>query len=214
MTCKFRFLIVFGLLGSGFGMAAPSAAALDQLAREVRTLLENHCVQCHGPSQQLNGLRLDSREGALEGGYSGPSLLLGDAGGSSLIRRLTSDDPTARMPLALPPLHPDQIDVLTRWIDQGAPWPRDAMARTDPESVPPQQDRHWSFLPIVRTEPQTDPAGPRDRSPHRLVHPKPPGSGRAGPFPHCLQGDPHPKGQSGPDRPAARRRGSGGLPGG
>ena len=165
MTCKLRLLITFGLLGTGFGMAAPSAVALDQLAREVRTLLENHCVQCHGPSQQLNGLRLDSREGVLEGGYSGPSLVLGDAGGSALIRRLTSDDPTARMPLAAPPLHPDQIDVLTRWIDRGAPWPRDATARADPDSVLPQQDRHWSFLPIIRNQPQTDTAGSRHRSP-------------------------------------------------
>ena len=126
MTCKFRFLIIFGLLGSGFGRASPSAAVLDELAQEVRTLLENHCVQCHGPSQQLNGLRLDSREGALEGGYSGTALVLGDAGASTLIQRLTSEDPTARMPLAAPPLHPDQIEVLTRWIDRGAPWPRDA----------------------------------------------------------------------------------------
>ncbi|MDE2928212.1 MAG: PSD1 and planctomycete cytochrome C domain-containing protein [Acidobacteriota bacterium] len=165
MTCKYRVLIVFGLLGAGFGMASPSAAVPDQLAQEVRSLLENHCVQCHGPSQQLNGLRLDSREGAIEGGYSGPSLVLGDGGASALIRRLTSDDPTARMPLAAPPLHPDQIKVLTRWIDQGAPWPRGTMVRSDSDSVFPKQDRHWSFRPIDR--PRTLPESPKpwDRSP-------------------------------------------------
>ena len=165
MTCKYRILIVFGLLGSGFGMASPSAAVPDQLAQEVRSLLENHCVQCHGPSQQLNGLRLDSREGALEGGYSGPSLVLGNGDASALIRRLTSDDPTARMPLAAPPLHPDQIEVLARWIDQGAPWPRDATARSGSDSVSPKKDRHWSFRPIARTEPQPEKAGSWDRSP-------------------------------------------------
>ena len=125
MAFKSRILIVFGLLGSGFGAESRSAAVPDPLAQEVRALLENHCIQCHGPSQQLNGLRLDSREGALAGGYSGPSLVLGDAGGSTLIRRLTSEDPGTRMPLAAPPLRPDQIEVLTRWIDHGAPWPSD-----------------------------------------------------------------------------------------
>ena len=35
MTCKFRFFIIFGLLGSGFGMASPSAAVLDQLAQDL-----------------------------------------------------------------------------------------------------------------------------------------------------------------------------------
>ncbi len=136
MTIKSRFLIVFGLVGSALGVESRSAAVPDDLAQEVRNLLENHCVQCHGPSQQLNGLRLDSREGALEGGYSGPSLVLGDGGASALIRRLTSDDPSTRMPLAAPPLGADQIEVLTRWIDQGAPWPRDAAVRAGSDSVP------------------------------------------------------------------------------
>ena len=165
MTCKSALLITFGLLGSGFGMASPSAAVMDELAQEVRTLLENQCVQCHGPSQQLNGLRLDSREGALEGGYSGPSLVLGDAGASALIRRLTSDDPSTRMPLAAPPLRPDQIDVLARWIDQRAPWPQDATARPGPESASPKEAEHWSFRPIDRPRSLPEAPGPRDRSP-------------------------------------------------
>ncbi len=165
MACKSTLLIIFGLLGSGFGMVAPTAAVLDQLAQEVRTLLENHCIQCHGPSQQLNGLRLDSREGALEGGYSGPSLVLGDGGGSTLIQRLTSDDATARMPLAAPPLRPDQIEVLTRWIDQGAPWPRDMTVRTGVDSASSEKARHWSFRPIVRPESRAETTGARDRSP-------------------------------------------------
>ena len=165
MTLKPRFLIVFGLFGTGFGVESHSAAVPDELAQEVRTLLENHCVQCHGPSQQLNGLRLDSREGALEGGYSGPSLVLGDGGASALIRRLTSDDPSTRMPLAAPPLRADQIDVLTRWIDQGAPWPRDAAVRAGSDSVSPKKDQHWSFRPIDRPKSLPASTGSWDRSP-------------------------------------------------
>ena len=165
MAFKSHILIVFGLLGSGFGAESHSAAVPDPLAQEVRALLENHCIQCHGPSQQLNGLRLDSREGALEGGYSGPSLVLGDGGGSTLIRRLTSEDPSTRMPLAAPPLRPDQIEVLTRWIDHGAPWPREMPVRADSDSVSPKEAQHWSFRPIDRTVPLPETTGAWDRSP-------------------------------------------------
>ena len=165
MAFKSRILIVFGLLGSGFGAESRSAAVPDPLAQEVRTLLENHCIQCHGPSQQLNGLRLDSREGALAGGYSGPSLVLGDGGGSTLIQRLTSEDPSTRMPLAAPPLRPDQIEVLTRWIDQGAPWPREMPVRADSDSVSPTEAQHWSFRPIDRPESLPETTGAWDRSP-------------------------------------------------
>ncbi len=165
MAFKSRILIVFGLLGSGFGAESRSAAVPDELAQEVRTLLENHCIQCHGPSQQLNGLRLDSREGALEGGYSGPSLVLGNSGGSTLIRRLTSEDPSTRMPLAAPPLRSDQIEVLTRWIDRGAPWPRDMTVKTGPDSTSPKQARHWSFRPIDRPKSLPETTGAWDRSP-------------------------------------------------
>ena len=165
MAFKSRILIVFGLLGSGFGAESRSAAVPDPLAQEVRTLLENHCIQCHGASQQLNGLRLDSREGALAGGYSGPSLVLGDGGGSTLIQRLTSEDPSTRMPLAAPPLRPDQIEVLTRWIDQGAPWPREMPVRADSDSVSPKEAQHWSFRPIDRPESLPETSGAWDRSP-------------------------------------------------
>ena len=165
MAFAYPLVIVSGLLGAGFLLESRAAAVPDELAQEVRTLLENHCVQCHGPSQQLNGLRLDSREGALEGGYSGPSLVLGDGGASALIRRLTSDDPGTRMPLAAPPLPTDQIEVLTRWIDQGAPWPRDATVRAGSDSVTPKKDRHWSFRPIDRPKSLPESPGHRDRSP-------------------------------------------------
>src|SRR3546814_203551 len=51
-----------------------------------------------------------------------PAILPGDAKQSEFIRRITSDDPEVRMPYKKPPLSKEEIDVLTRWIDQGAKW--------------------------------------------------------------------------------------------
>ncbi len=77
------------------------------------------CLPCHGPSQQMNGLRLDAREAALKGGYSGPVILPGTGAESPLILRLASEKKGFRMPPVSPALTPDEIGVLRAWIDQG-----------------------------------------------------------------------------------------------
>src|SRR4051812_17126752 len=47
--------------------SAPAPAAID-FVRDIRPLLEQHCVECHGPDKQMNGFRLDRRRDALRGG--------------------------------------------------------------------------------------------------------------------------------------------------
>ncbi|MFI5007085.1 MAG: PSD1 and planctomycete cytochrome C domain-containing protein, partial [Solirubrobacterales bacterium] len=68
-------------------------------------------------------LRLDTSEGLRQGGASGPSVLAGDSKGSLLYQRLVLADLAKRMPFLADPLTPAQIDVLRRWIDEGAAWP-------------------------------------------------------------------------------------------
>ena len=53
------------------------AASADFFETKVRPVLANNCYNCHGNSQ-LGGLRLDSREGMLKGGKSGPAIVPGD----------------------------------------------------------------------------------------------------------------------------------------
>ncbi len=109
--------------------------------RQVRHILSNHCYACHGPDQaQLQaGLRLDKRERAqaeLETG--GHAVIPGNSAASKLIARITSDDLDEVMPPADAgkPLSPEQIEILRRWIDEGAEW-----------------EEHWSYRPISRAVP-------------------------------------------------------------
>jgi hypothetical protein len=103
--------------------------------RDIRPVLSDNCFACHGPDEQkrMAGLRLDTPEGALQGG----AIVPGNSAGSKVIARITSEKKGMRMPPAATNkiLTPAQIDLLKRWIDQGAKW-----------------ESHWSFRPVVQPE--------------------------------------------------------------
>jgi mono/diheme cytochrome c family protein len=106
--------------------------------RQVRQILSNHCYACHGPdkAQLQAGLRLDQREAALaELESGGHAIVPGDSAASKLIARITSTDAAEVMPPAdsTKPLSAEQIEILKRWVSEGAKW-----------------DEHWSYQPIAR----------------------------------------------------------------
>tara|TARA_R110002050_G_scaffold283119_3_gene431347 strand:- start:1429 stop:1857 length:429 start_codon:yes stop_codon:yes gene_type:complete len=69
------------------------------------------------------GLSLLFKEDAFAGTESGkPTIIPGDASNSPFIKRLHEEDPELRMPYNKPKLSDEEIDLLTRWIDQGAKW--------------------------------------------------------------------------------------------
>src|SRR5437016_8832377 len=106
--------------------------------RDIRPILSDRCYTCHGPDEgkRKSKLRLDTEAGAKSdlGGHF--AIAPGNVANSELIRRVTSDDLSRRMPPAYAgaaKLTDREIDLLTRWVAQGAPW-----------------QKHWSFLPPVR----------------------------------------------------------------
>jgi mono/diheme cytochrome c family protein len=124
--------------------------------REIRPILSNRCAKCHGPdaSQRqggTDGLRLDTREGALAdlGGYA--AIVPGHPEKSALIARVTAADENERMPPkeAGPPLTPREIERLRAWIAQGAPyavhWSYQPPRRPP---LPAVQRRDWLRSPI------------------------------------------------------------------
>lgn len=135
--------ILFTLACTLCATGAARAAPVD-FNRDVRPILAAHCYACHGPDEKARKakLRLDDRDGAIEKGAIAP----GKAAESELVARITSEDVELRMPPAgkKPALTVQQIDVLTRWIAEGATY-----------------SEHWSFAKLAR------PAVPevRDRMP-------------------------------------------------
>jgi hypothetical protein len=102
-----------------------------QFNRDIRPILSDACFACHGPdshSRQAE-LRLDSRDDAISSG----AIIEGDASASAVIARMVTNDPEEIMP---PPktgkkITKEQIDLLSRWIDEGAKY-----------------EAHWAFVPI------------------------------------------------------------------
>ncbi|GAB3987753.1 hypothetical protein GCM10028807_08900 [Spirosoma daeguense] len=103
---------------------------------QIKPLLNKNCIACHGGVKKAGGFSLLFRHEAVAPTKSGkPAIIPGDADASEMIRRLTLSDPEERMPLDHPPLKPEEIDLLRKWIDQGAQW-----------------GNHWAYLSVTKPE--------------------------------------------------------------
>jgi len=133
------------LVGASAVSADPGPGKVD-FVRQIKPLLQKHCVECHGAEAQEGGLRLDVRSVALEGGDSGYAIVPGKVAEGALLERVTSDDPDLRMPPEGDPLSEADVALLKRWIEQGADWPTGA----DDETA---GNDHWAYQPVTSPQP-------------------------------------------------------------
>ena len=135
-----------------FAAAAPDAGKVD-FTREVRPILSDKCFACHGPDEAARqaGLRLDTREGAFADRNGKPAIVPGDPARSLLLQRITHKSEALRMPprAAGPRLSEKEIDLIRRWIEQGAEW-RTHWAYVAPSrpTVPEVKLKSWPRNPI------------------------------------------------------------------
>ena len=127
-----------------------SAIAVD-FEREIRPLLQERCIECHGEKKQKGELRLDAKSFAFKGGHEGPAIVVGKIDKSPLFQRITHADEKERMPPKGDPLTPSQIKTIQTWIESGAAWPESA---ADKAALADKRLQHWAWQPI-----QTPPAG-------------------------------------------------------
>ena len=127
--------IVSWALALVLNLHAQVPAKVD-FARDVQPIFKAHCIACHGPSQQMNRLRLDRRTDAMRGGtitVIGP----GNADGSRLYLRLIGNQYGLQMP-PTGALTAEQIKIIKAWIDQGAEWPDQLSGETPPAPLDPK----------------------------------------------------------------------------
>ncbi len=103
-------------------IASPAPAGPIDFDRDIRPILAERCWKCHGQAKHRAGLRLDSREGVLRGGESGPAAVPGASAESLLIQLVSGQDPDRPMPDDGPSLSDADIARLAAWIDQGLSW--------------------------------------------------------------------------------------------
>src|SRR5579885_2190258 len=88
----------------------------------IRPILAEKCLNCHGPTKQSSGLRLDSREAVLKGGDSGPAVVPSRPEESLMIQAVARRHEELKMP-PKGKLPDAEVALLTRWVAMGAPWP-------------------------------------------------------------------------------------------
>jgi len=128
----------------GLFLVAPAGArgAEVDFNRDIRPILAGTCFKCHGPDEgtRKSDLRLDVREAAMQPAKSGERAIVpGDVGVSELLRRVQATDEDEVMP---PPksgkqLSLQQIALVRKWIEEGAPY-----------------QKHWAYeKPVTPTRP-------------------------------------------------------------
>src|SRR4051812_37011105 len=135
---------------------APSPDGLAFFESKVRPVLAESCYKCHSVAAKEQGklkgsLFLDTREGVLAGGDNGPALVPGKPETSLLVKAVRWSDPDMEMP----PKHKlaeGAIADLAKWVEMGAPDPRDGAKGNAQREIQVEKSRDfWSFKPL--TEP-------------------------------------------------------------
>lgn len=142
-----RFVLLMSLTFVALFLTSGQARADEiDFARDIAPIFEQRCSHCHGEFEQESGLRLDRRVGLLRGGDSGSAAVVpGDPSKSYLLDVVKHLDPGMEMPPDDDPLPEEEIELLTRWIREGAMWPGQM------DDVVEEHTDHWSFQPIARS---------------------------------------------------------------
>ncbi|HXU79029.1 MAG TPA: DUF1553 domain-containing protein [Methylomirabilota bacterium] len=128
--------------------AAPAPAPVS-FNNQVQPILSEHCYPCHGPDSatrkpKKSPLRLDREKFAFEPRDDGkPVIVKGDPKASEVVRRIEATDDDVMPPVSQhKPLKAEQIQIIKRWISEGAKY-----------------EKHWSLIPPARPEPPVDSSG-------------------------------------------------------
>jgi len=152
----FRFGLALGLALCLRALTTAAAAADDPAGLEffeskIRPILVDNCYHCHSHQSEKvkGGLLLDTREGLLKGGDTGPAIKPGDLEQSLLIKAVRYTDHDLQMPPKNKKLPADQIAALEAWVKMGAPDPRVAAAGVAAvQTIREKARSHWAFQPV------------------------------------------------------------------
>ncbi|MEM7784837.1 MAG: DUF1549 domain-containing protein, partial [Planctomycetota bacterium] len=126
---------------------------LEFFESKVRPILVDRCYDCHGPdaSPVEGSFSMVSRKNIIAGGDTGPGMVPGHADQSLIIKAIRYDDvyempPDTKMP-------DKEIEILTRWVEMGAPWPSQTDVDVEIKTgfdLNARKKEHWCWQPIKR----------------------------------------------------------------
>jgi hypothetical protein len=163
MLCTLRFSTALIVVLCVSSASAAEGDAEQYFETHVRPLLVKRCQECHGTSKQQAGLRLDSRAALLAGIEGTPALVPGKPQESRLLQVLAYSEDDTQMPPD-GKLPQDEIDVLTKWVADGAVWPGPAelapgglgvftLTESGEIDFAAEAAEHWAYQPIRKPTP-------------------------------------------------------------
>lgn len=150
-----------------FAACGSRAEDFEFFEQHIRPLLVDNCYKCHSATSEKvkGGLLLDTRDGLLKGGDTGPAVVPGDPEKSLLIKAVRYGDPDLQMPPKDKKLSDSQIADLVAWVKMGAPDPRVAPVQSSNAPAPKAPydfaaaRRQWAFhtpadpaIPMVKNK--------------------------------------------------------------
>ncbi len=162
MRLAFALFALFGFQAGAADIAANTAVPADHAQRmvrgaeifenQVRSLLIEHCMKCHGGEKTKGDFDLVTREGLLKGGAEGPAVKLYDSKNSRLNQLIThATEP--HMPSKADRLPAAAISAIAEWIDNGAPYDKPLIAaaatpKKDRGAITESDRQWWAFQPL------------------------------------------------------------------
>jgi hypothetical protein len=120
-----EFLLLGAMLASGSAVrgedAPPTPTQPISFRADIAPILIDQCVSCHSARKAEGGYRIDTFEEAVKPGDSDQSpIVAGDPEASEIVLRIKSPHESERMPEGREPLSADAIEMISKWVSQGA----------------------------------------------------------------------------------------------
>ena len=182
MTVCRGFLVTAWVLST---LATGNCRAQDEISREqvaffekeIRPVLIAECYQCHSiesarDGKLRGGLLLDSKQGILTGGDSGPAVMPGEVGKSLILSALNYES------FEMPPggkLSDEVIAAFSKWVKLGAPDPREGVGEVPSPAREIDYEggrKFWSFQPLRAITPAPSSINPDANPIDRFVNEK------------------------------------------
>lgn len=141
--------VIVALAASFSASAASDSEGIEFFESKIRPALAEHCYNCHSAKAEKlkGGLFLDTKDGLLKGGDTGPAIVPGEPDKSLLVKAIRYTDENLQMPPKGKKLSPEEVANFEAWVKMGAPDPRTSKEGqlADRED---KRKKHWAFQPI------------------------------------------------------------------